>query len=84
MWALLGNLRVDRECAEERQENEDKRCDGRERARCDKRNTRLIAKCREVVDTRQTHDLPPRVGVLMFGLDILFGLKITFWNDVAI
>ena len=50
--ALLGDLCVNRECAEEGQEDEDKRCDGRERACGDKRNTWLIAKGREVVDSR--------------------------------
>ena len=46
--------------AHESENDENQRCDRRERARCDERDAWLIAQRREVIDAGQAHDFPPR------------------------
>src|SRR5207249_3972483 len=62
--ARFGDARVDRERAEERQQDEHQRRERRQQTCCKKRDTGLIAERREVIDARETHDLPPRRLVL--------------------
>ena len=59
MWAGLCYPLVHRERAEKRQQNKNKRGDGRERTCRNRSNTRLVAKRRKIVNARQTHHLPP-------------------------
>ena len=69
--AVLGDAPVDRQRAEERQQDEDERGDGREGAGGDERDARLVAERREVVDAREAHDLPPRGLVHVLGVRAL-------------
>ena len=55
-----GDPAVNRQRAHERQDDENQRRDGRERAGREKRDARLVSERREVIDARQAHHLPPR------------------------
>ena len=57
--AAPGHLGVDRQRAEQRDEDEDDGGDRRHRARREERDARLVAEGREVVDAGQPDDLPP-------------------------
>ena len=62
--ALGGHPAVDGERAEERHQDEHDRGDRGQGAGGEGRDARLVAEGREVVDTGQAHDLPPRVPFL--------------------
>ena len=55
-----GDSVVDRQRADEREDDQNQRRDGRERAGREKRDARLISERREVVDAGEAHHLPPR------------------------
>ena len=60
--AAPGDLRVDRQGAEQRHEDEDDGRDRGHRACREQRDAGLVAEGREVVDARQPDDLPPGMG----------------------
>ena len=57
--ARLGDAAVDRQRAEQRQQDEHERRERREEPGGEERDARLIAERREVVDAGEAHDLPP-------------------------
>ena len=59
---------VHRQRAEQRQQHQDERGDGREEAGGEKRDAGLVGEGREVVDARQAHDAPPRGRVSRLGV----------------
>jgi hypothetical protein len=63
--ALLGHPAVDREGAEQRQQHQHERGDGRQDAGGQGRDARLVAQRGEVVNAGQAHDLPPGVLVAL-------------------
>src|SRR5436189_3309023 len=59
---------VDRESSKQRKENEYQCRDRRQDAGGRKRNARLVAKSRKIINARQAHYLPPGVFVMDSGL----------------
>src|SRR4051794_18360511 len=57
--AVLGHSPVDRQRAEERQENEDEGRDRREKTCGEKGDAWLVSEGGEVIDPGEAHDLPP-------------------------
>src|SRR4030095_8821284 len=60
--AAPGHLRVDRQGAEQGDDDEADGGDRGHRARCEQRDAGLVAERREIVDSRQPDDLPPGMG----------------------
>ena len=60
--AAPGHLRVDRQRAEQRHQDEDHGGDRRHRAGGEQRDAGLVAERREVIDAGQPDDLPPGMG----------------------
>ncbi len=61
---LLGDPAIDGKCAEQRQRDQHDGRERREELGRKKRDRGRVPQRREVVDAREAHDLPPRVGAL--------------------
>jgi hypothetical protein len=73
--ALGRHAAIHRQGTEEGDEHEDERRDRRERTGRERRDAGLVAEGREVVDTCQAHDPPPRLHVLL-GLGLALRLVV--------
>ena len=66
MWTLTRDAPVNRQRAEEGQQNQNDGRDGRECAGRKKRNAGLVAERRKIIHARQTHNLVPRMTAVIF------------------
>jgi hypothetical protein len=67
---------IHRQRSEKRKQNKNQSCEGRNSSGGEESDARLVTKGREIIDARQTHDLPPRMlrmaaGVFVRTFDLI-------------
>jgi hypothetical protein len=78
MWTLHGHAAIHRQRPQESQSHEHQGGDRRKHAGRQRRDARLVAEGREVVDPRQAHHLPPSMA-LMGTLDVDSAFAVVAW-----